>query len=191
MVDIVVNHFAWAGNHSSVQYDRLIPFSNSSYYHTYCAVTPTSSQTDCWLGDDIVTLPDLATEHLDVQSIFNTWISTLVAEYNSKWLIIAYIIKSLLTRPVDGLRLDSAGNVNPSFFTSFCQAANDTFCLGEVDSGVPAYVCPYQEAMGSTLNYPMYEETMPLNVQGESAYCVIATIHWLERSQAHQEVWMI
>lgn len=54
----------------------------------------------CWLGDDIVALADLRTEDKDVQSIFDTWIKGLVSQYN-----------------IDGLRLDSAGNVNPSFFS--------------------------------------------------------------------------
>ena len=55
---------------------------------------------------------------------------------------------------VDGLRLDSAGNVNPSFFPSFCEAAG-IFCTGEVYSGEPKWVCPYQEVLDSTLNYPV------------------------------------
>lgn len=60
----------------------------------------------------------------------------------------------LLISAVDGLRLDSAGNVETDFFPGFAAAAT-VFCTGEIYSGVPAYVCPYQEVMDSTLNYPV------------------------------------
>ncbi len=46
MVDVVVNHFAWAGDPWSIQYDKLIPFNNSSCYHGYCDVmAPNTSST--------------------------------------------------------------------------------------------------------------------------------------------------
>lgn len=38
MVDVVVNHFGWNGAPSSVDYSDLVPFSNSSEYHTYCSI---------------------------------------------------------------------------------------------------------------------------------------------------------
>jgi alpha-amylase len=46
MVDVVTNDLAWAGNHSSVDYSQLIPFNNVSYYHSYCPVNDSDSQTD-------------------------------------------------------------------------------------------------------------------------------------------------
>lgn len=46
MVDIVTNHMAWAGNHSNIDYNKLIPFNNESYYHPYCALNDSTSQTD-------------------------------------------------------------------------------------------------------------------------------------------------
>ena len=58
---------------------------------------------------------------------------------------------------VDGLRLDSAGNVDKDFFIDFTKAAA-VFTTGEVNSGVPAYTCPYQTTLDSVLNYPMYAE---------------------------------
>jgi alpha-amylase len=45
--------------------------------------------------------------------------------------------------------------VNPWFFPSFCGSAG-IFCTGEVYSGIPELVCPYQEVLDSTLNYPIY-----------------------------------
>ncbi|KAI9734150.1 MAG: hypothetical protein M1818_006645 [Claussenomyces sp. TS43310] len=138
MVDVVVNHFAWAGDPSTVQYDRLIPFNDVSYYHSYCPITGNASTTACWLGDEVISLPDLRTEDDDVRSIFNTWISTLVKTYN-----------------IDGLRLDSAGNVEKEFFSGFSEAAG-VYCIGEIYSGVPEYACPYQEVLDGVLNYPIY-----------------------------------
>jgi alpha-amylase len=60
---------------------------------------------------------------------------------------------------VDGLRLDSALNVDVGFFTSFTKAAG-VFATGEVLSGLTTDVCPYQATIGSVLNYPMYA-TLP------------------------------
>jgi hypothetical protein len=39
MVDIVVNHMAWVGTPTDVDYSQLIPFDNSSYYHPYCPLS--------------------------------------------------------------------------------------------------------------------------------------------------------
>lgn len=38
MVDVVVNHFAYAGNPESVDYTRLSPFSTADSFHTYCPI---------------------------------------------------------------------------------------------------------------------------------------------------------
>lgn len=48
MVDIVVNNMAWNGMADSVQYDRLIPFNDAAYYHTYCEMGGNDSNTECW-----------------------------------------------------------------------------------------------------------------------------------------------
>ncbi len=45
MIDVCVNHFAWAGDPSSVQYNQFTPFNDSSYFHPYCELNATSSQT--------------------------------------------------------------------------------------------------------------------------------------------------
>jgi len=165
MVDVVVNHFAWAGDETTIQYNRLIPFNNESYYHSYCPITTSSSQTDCWLGDDVVSLPDLRTEDSDVMSIFQTWISSLVTQYN-----------------IDGLRLDSAGNVDTAFFPSFGDAAN-VFMIGEVNSGVVSYACPYQSVMDSILNYPVYFPLTRAFASTEGSMLDLANeISWMQSS---------
>lgn len=56
---------------------------------------------------------------------------------------------------VDGLRIDTAKHVDEAFYPPFEKAAG-VFCTGEVFDGDPNYVCPYQNYMDSTLNYPMY-----------------------------------
>lgn len=55
---------------------------------------------------------------------------------------------------VDGLRIDSAGHIQQDFFTAFEDAAG-VYCIGEVDYGDPAVVCPYQDYLSGVLNYPM------------------------------------
>lgn len=136
MVDIVVNQMAWIGRSSNVNYSSLIPFNNASMYHTYCPIT--NNPIDCWQGGGDVQLPDLRTEDTAVRSIFGTFISNLVKTYN-----------------IDGLRLDSAVNVDVDFFTSFTKAAG-VFATGEALSGLTTDVCPYQATIGSVLDYPLY-----------------------------------
>lgn len=86
MVDIVVNHNAWAGDSASVDYTTFTPFNEQSDYHTPCTIdyTNTTSIQDCWLGDANVELPDLKTESSTVASGYQTWISQLVSDYSSR-----------------------------------------------------------------------------------------------------------
>lgn len=39
MVDVVVNHFGWAGSPSEVDYSAYNPFNDSSYFHDFCQIT--------------------------------------------------------------------------------------------------------------------------------------------------------
>jgi len=39
MLDVVANHYGWAGNSSAVDYSRLIPFNDAKYFHSYCPIT--------------------------------------------------------------------------------------------------------------------------------------------------------
>lgn len=56
----------------------------------------------CWEGDNTVSLPDLRTEDSDVSSVWNSWITSLVSKYG-----------------IDGLRVDSAQQVDQEFFPPF------------------------------------------------------------------------
>ena len=57
------------------------------------------------------------------------------------------------THIVDGLRIDSALNVDPAFFDDFVPASG-VFATGEVMNGITATACVYQRTIGSFLNYP-------------------------------------
>ncbi|SMY22593.1 unnamed protein product [Zymoseptoria tritici ST99CH_1A5] len=141
MLDIVVNHMGYAGEPEDVDYSVFDPFDNSKYFHSYCAVNADTNQTNvetCWLGDDIVALADLRTEDKEVQNLLGNWIRGLVNEYS-----------------IDGLRIDTAVNVEPSFYPEFVKAAG-VFATGETMDGDNSFVCKWADAIGSVLNYPIY-----------------------------------
>jgi alpha-amylase len=73
----------------------------------------------------------------------------------------SFLLSNANENPVDGLRLDSALNVDLGFFTAFSKAAG-IFSTGEVLSGVNSDVCPYQAVIGSVLNYPTWVEKYSL-----------------------------
>lgn len=52
----------------------------------------------------------------------------------------------------DGIRIDSAKHVEPSFYSGFSSAAG-VFAIGEVYNGDPAYLAPYQRYMDGVLDY--------------------------------------
>lgn len=54
----------------------------------------------------------------------------------------------------DGLRIDSMQNVETSFWAGFESAAG-VYMTGEVFSGDPSYVTPFQKYMDGLLNYPV------------------------------------
>ncbi|KAL9073041.1 MAG: hypothetical protein Q9157_004881, partial [Trypethelium eluteriae] len=147
MVDIVVNHNAWNGPPSAVNYTTFNPFNNPSNYHPFCEIdySNTTSAQVCWLGDTNVPLPDLKTESPTVASTYQTWISQLMSNYS-----------------IDGLRLDTVLNVDPSFWPAFSRAAGSPYLVGEVYTGNTSTACAYQQSSSSSpilpgiLNYPLY-----------------------------------
>ncbi|KAL9108899.1 MAG: hypothetical protein Q9227_006430 [Pyrenula ochraceoflavens] len=145
MVDIVVNHFGWQGNSSSVDYSKYAPFNKQSYFHSFCQITQTDYDNDdqanieqCWLGNSVVELPDVNTTQPSVINTYNSWISDLVSTYG-----------------IDGLRIDSVKCTQQSFFPDFNMAAG-VYAVGEVAHGDPDYVCPYTNYLDGVLNYPLY-----------------------------------
>ena len=141
MLDVVVNHMGYSGSPQNVDYSIFRPFNDSKYFHDYCQITNTSNQTNlevCWLGDNIVPLVDLRTEDQIVQDMYGEWIAGMVQTYS-----------------IDGLRIDTSLNVQPSFFTNFVDAAG-VFSTGEVMQGDSSVACQWAETIGSILNYPVY-----------------------------------
>lgn len=81
-------------------------------------------------------LPDLRTEDSDILDMWNTWIQQLVENYT-----------------IDGLRVDSAMEVDTGFWESF-QSHAGVYVVGEVFNGNPATACSYQQYLDGFLNYP-------------------------------------
>ncbi|KAF2168578.1 glycoside hydrolase family 13 protein [Zasmidium cellare ATCC 36951] len=142
MVDIVTNHFAQANTRANFNASAVgAPFNNVSMYHTPCDIdyNNQTSIEQCWQGDNIVALADVRTEDSNVQALWNSWIPQLVSNYT-----------------IDGLRIDSAKHVTPSSLSALQSAANGMHVLGEVYSGDPSYLCPYQSTITGLMNYPAY-----------------------------------
>ncbi|KXT05837.1 hypothetical protein AC578_1103 [Pseudocercospora eumusae] len=140
MVDVVTNHMAYNGGPTNVKYNTFNPFNDQKYYHPYCKLdySNTTSAQVCWMGDTTVSLPDLRTEDKDVQNGFSQWITQLVANYS-----------------IDGLRLDSAMQVNQAFWPGFIKASGG-YAVGEVLDGNPNTFCAWQNYMPGALNYPNF-----------------------------------
>ncbi|TIA47190.1 alpha-amylase [Aureobasidium pullulans] len=144
MVDIVVNHNAWPGPPEAVDFSALNPFNRPSDYHLpYCAVdysdlTDNKRVTDCWMGDRVVSLPDLKTGDQRVQDEYGRWISELVSNYS-----------------IDGLRLDTVLQVEKSFWREFTKAAAGIYMVGEAFSPDSRIVCDYENYLPGAMNYPL------------------------------------
>src|SRR5437660_7939638 len=91
------------------------PFNSASYYHDYCLITDYSNQTMVEYCRIDSLLPDVKTDDSGVQSTYNSWISSLMSTYG-----------------FDGLRIDTAKHVHPTFYPTFLQAAGSPYAVGEV-----------------------------------------------------------
>ncbi|PYH42944.1 alpha-amylase [Aspergillus saccharolyticus JOP 1030-1] len=146
MMDTVINNMAYmtAGKDpaTNIDYATLTPFNSSSYYHSYCEISNWNNYTQaqlCQTGDEIVALPDLYTEHEAVQDLLVDWAKQVIATYS-----------------IDGLRIDAAKSVNPSFLTTFHDRVG-TFMTGEVFEQNASVVCDYQNHyLPSLPNFPLY-----------------------------------
>lgn len=141
MVDVVPNHMAFDGSAATTDYSTFYPFNDRSFFHSVCFITDWTNVTQiqrCWLGGEVNPLPDLNTTSPQVRTEWNTWIKSLVSNYS-----------------IDGIRVDTAQNIEESFFPSFGKAAG-VFALGEVASYYTQYACNYQKYMDGILGYPAY-----------------------------------
>lgn len=143
MIDIVLNDFAWAGNSSSIDYSSFNPFNDEKYFHPFCNATSSTNENEtqaqnCWIGDSVISLPDLKTEDPAVASMLTSWAQSMIANYS-----------------IDGFRIDSVLNLNQGLLEPF-NNASAIFNIGEVYDGNPVVACPYQQHLDSILNYPLY-----------------------------------
>ncbi|KAK5687279.1 hypothetical protein LTS10_001417 [Elasticomyces elasticus] len=143
MLDVVVNHNGYNGAPADVDYSKFAPFNKKSQYHTYCPINyddtdDTTNIEQCWMGDTVVPLPDLRTEDSDVADAYQSWIKNLVSTYS-----------------IDGLRLDSAIEVNTGFWSGFTNAAG-VYLIGEAYNANAGYVCGFQKYLAGVMNYPTY-----------------------------------
>jgi alpha-amylase len=142
MVDTIVNDFAWNGAGKSVDYSVFNPFNKQEYFHNFCLIQNYSNPTDateCWLGDNTVSLPDLKTEDPFVVKVFQEWVTGFVQNFS-----------------IDGLRIDAVKHVDKAFFPPFLKAAGGLYAVGEEYEGDTQVACDYQNYMDGIANYPVY-----------------------------------
>lgn len=143
MIDVVVNHFAYNGAPSNVDYSMFNPFNSASDFHTYCPIdyndiSDTQQLEHCWVGDTTVALPDVKTEDSGIAGQWNSWIANMVSTYG-----------------IDGLRIDTAIEVDTGFWSGFGNAA-DVYFVGETYNGEVDFVCDFQNYMPGVMDYPGY-----------------------------------
>ncbi|KAK1674423.1 alpha amylase [Colletotrichum godetiae] len=136
MVDVAPNHSGL--NDSPGNYTKYKPFNKPEYYHKECAINWNNLQSEqlCWLEG----LPDLRTEDDFVRKIYAKWIKDLVTKYS-----------------IDGLRVDTALEIEPEFFTEggFREAAG-VFLLAEVSHSSLTLLAPYQNYLDGIMDYSSY-----------------------------------
>lgn len=88
MVDVVVNNVM--ATTTSPDFTGYL-MQDPAHYHPYCRVQfgNTTSEQECWLGDERVPLPDVNTRHPEVIQRYGEWIQDMVKTYD-----------------IDGLRID-------------------------------------------------------------------------------------
>ncbi|KAJ6015835.1 alpha-amylase [Penicillium herquei] len=164
MMDTVINNMAYMTNGSnpatSIDYSVFTPFNNEDYFHPYCPILNWNNYTEaqlCQTGDNLTALPDLFTEHEDVQSLLLNWTLDTMSTYS-----------------IDGLRIDAAKSVTPSFLRKY-QDQIGGFMTGEVMDSSVSIICDYQsDYLGSLPNYPIYYAMLSAFTQGLPADLALA-----------------
>ncbi|KAL4976276.1 glycoside hydrolase superfamily [Aspergillus desertorum] len=159
MMDTVINNMAYMTDGKdpakNIDYSTLTPFNNSDYYHPYCKIKDWNDYHDaqwCQTGDTEVALPDLYTEHEDVQNTLISWAKEVVKTYS-----------------IDGLRIDAAKHVNTAFLRTFSDSV-DMYVTGEVLQREVDIICNYTENyIGSVPNYPIYYSILDAFTQGNTS----------------------
>ncbi|GFF42650.1 alpha-amylase A type-3 [Aspergillus udagawae] len=160
MMDTVINNMAYITNGSDpathIEYSTLKPFDSPSYYHPYCQVEHWDNFTEaqwCQTGDEFVALPDLYTEHAEVQSTLEKWAQDMISTYS-----------------IDGLRIDAAKHVDTGFLANFGKALSDTFMTGEVYQKEVDIICDYKNNyITSVPNFPVYFSVIKAFTEGNTS----------------------
>lgn len=141
MVDVAVNSVVSLSidvTTNQLEADEGLLWTESDEFHPYCEIDYSNSTSveQCWLGDTHLPLMDVNTENKKVEATLQAWIADFVSTYG-----------------VDGLRIDAAKHVVPTFWPGFCKAAN-VFCIGEVYTADIHYGATFQTEnyMDSILN---------------------------------------
>ncbi|PYI04009.1 alpha-amylase [Aspergillus sclerotiicarbonarius CBS 121057] len=157
LLDVVINNMAYMTNGEDpathIDYTVFPQFNGSAYFHPYCLITDWNNYTDaqlCQTGDNYTALPDLYTEHTDVQDILMTWSESVISNYS-----------------VDGLRIDAAKSLTPSFLPTYVDTVGG-WMTGEVMDANATNVCNYQRNyLPSLPNYPLYYSMITAFLNGE------------------------
>ncbi|WP_311080644.1 family 14 glycosylhydrolase [Paenibacillus polymyxa] len=138
MLDVVPNH---TGDFQPGNGFAKAPFDKADWYHHNGDITDadySSNNQSKIENGDVAGLDDLNHENPATANELKNWI---------KWL--------LNESGVDGLRVDTVKHVPKGFLKDFDQAAN-TFTIGEIFHGDPAYVGDYSRYLDAVLDFPMY-----------------------------------
>ncbi|WP_252361573.1 alpha-amylase family glycosyl hydrolase, partial [Paenibacillus terrae] len=138
MLDVVPNH---TGDFQPGNGFAKAPFDKADWYHHNGDITGADySPNNQWKieNGDVAGLDDLNQDNPATANELKNWINWLLNESG-----------------VDGLRVDTAKHVPKGFLKDFDQAAN-TFTIGEIFSGDPAYVGDYTRYLDAALDFPMY-----------------------------------
>ena len=154
LCDVVANHMGGLIGDIS----GFWPFNHPEHYHdcngcdSHCDITEfntlySENCEHCRLAG----LPDLNQDNSWVAGQLNSWVNTLVKDYD-----------------FDGIRVDTVPEVKPNFWKSFNQAAG-TYAIGEVFNGDINYVSPFQgAALDGVLSYPMFFQLRNVYAQKQS-----------------------
>eukprot|EP00466_Bigelowiella_natans_P000672 jgi/Bigna1/85018/estExt_fgenesh1_pg.C_10614 len=141
MLDMVVNHMGGSIN----DINNFVPFNDGSHYHDCNGCI-----SDC----NIHNFNDAAeTEHCRLAGLPDL---NQDNEYVSSKLIEVYT-KLVEDSGVDGIRMDTVPEVNPSYWKTFkSQAAPNMYIIGEVFNGDSNYIDAHGSELDGLLSYPMY-----------------------------------
>ncbi|KAL4815129.1 glycoside hydrolase superfamily [Aspergillus spinulosporus] len=170
MMDTVINNMAYMTDGEdpakNIDYSTLTPFNKSDYYHPYCKIKDWNDYHDaqwCQTGDNQVALPDLYTEHKDVQDTLISWANDVTKTYS-----------------IDGLRIDAAKHVNTGFLKTFSDSVN-MYVTGEVFQREVDIICNYTDNyISSVPNYPIYYSMLDAFTQGNTT----SLYHQVERMKS-------